>query len=161
MSNIPQHRHIEMLMIEDSAADVLIAQEAFYQAKVLNSMHVVVDGVDAMAFLHREGTYVSAPRPDLILLDLNLPRKNGREVLAEIKEDPNLKSIPVVVLTTSSADEDILKAYNLHANCYVVKPIDFSNFVQVVHSISSFWFSVVTLPPQVNHDTEPHSSSPN
>jgi len=148
-----------MLMVEDSPADVLIAQEAFWQAKVLNSLHVVEDGVDAMAFLRRQGQYATAPRPDIILLDLNLPRKNGREVLAEIKADPDLKTIPVVVLTTSSSDEDILKAYGLHANCYVVKPIDFASFVQVIQSIRHFWFSVVTLPPEVQHDPGTHSSS--
>lgn len=142
---------IEMLLVEDSPADVLITREALTQAKVWNVMHVVEDGVEAMAFLHREGAYKAAPRPDLIVLDLNLPRKNGREVLAEIKSDPALATIPVVVLTTSKADEDIFRAYDLHANCYVVKPLDFGNFVEVVRSIEHFWLSIVTLPPERHH----------
>ncbi len=142
---------IEMLLVEDSPADVLITREALTQAKVWNVMHVVEDGVEAMAFLHREGAYTAAPRPDLIVLDLNLPRKNGREVLAEIKSDPALATIPVVVLTTSKADEDICRAYDLHANCYVVKPLDFGNFVEVVRSIEHFWLSIVTLPPERHH----------
>lgn len=141
-------RPIDILMIEDSAADVLITREALAEAKLLNTIHVVEDGVEALAYLRKEGSYAGAPRPDLILLDLNLPRKNGREVLAEIKADEHLKSIPVVVLTTSSADEDILRAYNLHANCYVVKPVEFNSFVTAVQSIRNFWFNVVTLPPE-------------
>lgn len=140
-------KHIEILLVEDSPADVLIAREALTEAKLINTIHVAEDGVQAMQFLHREGPFASAPRPDLILLDLNLPRKNGREVLAEIKADPDLKSIPVVVLTTSKAEEDILRSYNLHANCYVVKPVEFDSFVKAVQSIHQFWFSVVTLPP--------------
>jgi two-component system response regulator len=148
-----------MLMVEDSPTDILLAQEALVQAKVLNTLHVVEDGIEAMAFLRNQGKYQNAPRPDLILLDLNLPRKSGREVLAEIKADPDLKIIPVVVLTTSSSDEDILKAYGLHANCYVVKPIDFASFVRIVYSISQYWFSIVTLPPEVAHESGSHSSS--
>lgn len=139
-------KYIEILLVEDSPADVLITQEAFHEARLLNEIHVVEDGVQAMEFLRRKGTYASAPRPDLILLDLNLPRKNGREVLAEIKADEELRSIPVIVLTTSSAEEDILRAYNLHANCYVVKPVGFENFLKAVQSIRNFWFSVVALP---------------
>ncbi|MEA4906733.1 MAG: response regulator [Chloroflexi bacterium] len=144
--------HIQMLLVEDSPADILITQEALRQAKVLNDLHVVEDGVEALEFLYRRGPYANAPRPDLILLDLNLPRKNGLEVLAEIKSRPDLKSIPVVVLTTSKAEQDILRAYNLQVNCYVVKPVDFPNFVTAVQSIESFWFSIVTLPSEVALD---------
>lgn len=147
MNNILQPKHIEILLVEDSPADVLIAREALNEAKLLNTIHVAEDGIEAMDFLYKRGKFASAIRPDLILLDLNLPRKNGREVLAEIKADENLKSIPVVVLTTSSAEEDILKSYNLHANCYVVKPVEFDSFVKAVQSIQQFWFSIVSLPP--------------
>ena len=125
---------------------MLLTRAAFEDFKLLNKLHVVDDGAEAMAFLLHEAGYASAPRPDLILLDLNLPRKNGREVLAEVKADPELTNIPVVVLTTSSAEEDILRSYNLHANCYVVKPVGFNDFVRAVQSIRHFWFSVVTLP---------------
>ena len=142
-----QSKQIEILLVEDSPADVLIAREALSEAKLLNTIHVAEDGVEAMDFLYQRGKFASAPRPDLILLDLNLPRKNGREVLAEIKADEKFKSIPVVVLTTSSAEEDILRSYNLHANCYVVKPVEFDSFVKAVQSIQHFWFSVVALPP--------------
>ena len=141
-------RPIEILLIEDSPADILITREAFSEARLLNDIHVVEDGVQALEFLRRQGAFASAPRPDLILLDLNLPRKNGREVLAEIKADDSLKAIPVIVLTTSSAHEDILQAYDLHANCYVVKPVGFENFLKAVQSIRNFWFSVVALPPE-------------
>ena len=147
MNAIPQPRHIEILLVEDSPADVLIAREALNEAKLLNTIHVAEDGIEAMDFLYKRGKFASATRPDLILLDLNLPRKNGREVLAEIKADETLKSIPVVVLTTSSAEEDILKSYNLYANCYVVKPVEFDSFVKAVQSIQHFWFSIVMLPP--------------
>lgn len=139
-------RPIEILMVEDSPTDVLITQEALEQAKVRNHLHVVEDGVEAMAFLRKEGQYTQVPRPDLILLDLNLPRKDGREVLAEIKADASLKTIPVVILTTSKAEEDVLKAYGLHANCYITKPVDFTRFIEVVRAIEHFWFTVVTLP---------------
>ena len=115
--------------------------------------------MEALAFLNQEGTYASAPRPDLILLDLNLPRKNGREVLAEIKSDPNLKSIPVVILTTSNSERDVLQAYDHHANCYIVKPVGFANFVEAVKTIHQFWFSVVTLPPEETHGQNPDQSS--
>lgn len=141
-------KHIEILLVEDSPADILITREAFQDARLLNTIHVVEDGVKALEFLRQEGSYASAPRPDLILLDLNLPRKNGREVLAEIKGNAEFKAIPVVVLTTSNADEDILQAYDLHANCYVVKPVGFDNFLAAVQSIENFWFSVVVLPPE-------------
>lgn len=146
MSDTIPHKHIEILLVEDSPADVLIAREALTEAKLLNTIHVAEDGVEAMDFLYRRGKFESAPRPDLILLDLNLPRKNGCEVLAEIKADESLKRIPVVILTTSRAEEDILKSYNLHANCYVVKPVEFDSFVKAVQSIQHFWFSVVMLP---------------
>lgn len=138
---------IEILLVEDSLADVLITREAFREFKIVNTLHVVEDGVEALAYLNQEGRYASQPRPDLILLDLNLPRKNGREVLAEIKADETLKRIPVIVLTTSRDEEDILKSYDLHANCYVVKPVEFDSFVEAVHSIHRFWFSIVSLPP--------------
>ena len=140
---------IEILLVEDSPTDVLLAQEALEQAKVLNKLHVASDGVEAMEFLHQKGQYAEMPRPDLILLDLNLPRKDGREVLAEIKADDALKRIPVVVLTTSKAEEDIFKAYGLHANCYVTKPVDFERFSDVVRAIETFWFTVVSLPDGV------------
>jgi chemotaxis family two-component system response regulator Rcp1 len=139
-------RPIQILLVEDSAADVLITTEALKTAKVGNKLHVVADGVEAMAFLRREGRYATAPRPDLILLDLNMPRKDGRQVLAEIKADENLRSIPVVILTSSKTEEDIVRAYGLHANCYITKPVDFHSFVEVVRSIEQFWFTVVTLP---------------
>jgi two-component system, chemotaxis family, response regulator Rcp1 len=139
---------IEILLVEDSPADVLITCEALQQARLMNKINVVKDGVEAIAYLRKEGDYSMALTPDLILLDINLPKKNGFEVLEEIKEDASLKLIPVVVLTTSKSDEDILSAYGLHANCYVVKPVDFQNFIQAVQSIEQFWFSVVTLPSE-------------
>lgn len=137
---------VEILMVEDSQIDVLMTREAFKQDRLINTLHTVEDGVQAMQFLRQEAEFASSPRPDLILLDLNLPRKNGHEVLAEIKADPDLKAIPVIVLTTSQAEQDILEAYDLHANCYIVKPVGFENFVKAVQSIQQFWFSVVTLP---------------
>ncbi|MGD1001424.1 MAG: response regulator [Candidatus Brocadiia bacterium] len=139
-------RPIEILLVEDSLADVGLTVEAFKDAKIYNRMSVVEDGVEAMAFLRREGRYAGAPRPDLILLDLNLPRKDGRQVLKEIKDEPPLRNIPVVVLTTSKGEEDVLRAYDLHANCYVKKPVDFNRFMDVVKSIETFWLTVVTLP---------------
>ena len=138
---------IEILLVEDNPGDVRLTQEALREGKVCNNLHVVRDGVEAMASLRREGRFAAAVRPDIILLDLNLPRKDGREVLEEIKNDPSLKRIPVVVLTTSKAEEDILRTYNLHVNCYVVKPVDFEQFARVVHSIEDFWFTIVKLPP--------------
>ena len=137
---------VDILLVEDSPTDVLLAQEALEHAKVLNKLHVVSDGVEALAFLRCQAPFEDAVRPDLILLDLNLPRKDGREVLSEIKADDELKRIPVVVLTTSKAEEDILRAYGLHANCYVSKPVDFEQFTYVVRAIETFWFSVVSLP---------------
>ena len=137
---------IEMLMVEDSPSDALLAREALAHGKLCHNLHVVEDGVEALAFLRREGRYANAPRPHLILLDLNLPRKDGREVLAELKADVDLRTIPVVVLTTSQAEEDIRKVYGLYANCYIVKPVDFQQFIEVVQGIEHFWFTVVTLP---------------
>ncbi|MFZ1060197.1 MAG: response regulator [Candidatus Rokuibacteriota bacterium] len=139
-------RPIEILLVEDNPADVRLMQEALREGKVRNNMSVVPDGVEAMAFLRREGTYGNAPRPNLILLDLNLPRKNGREVLAEVKADDDLKAIPVVVLTTSAASEDILTSYSLHANCYITKPVDLDQFLRVVRSVNDFWLNIVKLP---------------
>jgi two-component system, chemotaxis family, response regulator Rcp1 len=138
---------VEVLLVEDNTGDVRLTLEAMKEGKVINNLSIASDGVEAMAFLRKEGRYKEAVRPDIILLDLNLPRKDGREVLAEIKADPSLRLIPVVVLTTSQADEDILRTYNLHANCYVTKPVDLEQFINVVKSINDFWFSVVKLPP--------------
>ncbi len=137
---------IEILLVEDNAADVRLTEEALKEGKVRNNLHVARDGMEALEFLRRQGKYANATRPDLILLDLNLPRRDGREVLAEIKDDADLKLIPVVVLTTSSAEADILKSYKLHANCYITKPVDLEQFVQVVKSIDDFWLTVVRLP---------------
>ncbi len=136
-----------ILLVEDNLGDVELTMEALADAKVSNQLHVVPDGMEALAFLRRQGKYGTAPRPDLILLDLNLPKKDGREVLAEIKEDERLRIIPVVVLTTSHADEDIVKSYERHVNSYIAKPVDFAGFTTIVKSIQSFWFSVVVLPP--------------
>ncbi len=139
-------RPIDILLVEDSPADVRLTREALKEAKVLNTLHVVQDGMAAVDFLHRKGQYSGSPVPDLILLDLNLPKKDGREVLAEIKQDEKLKSIPVVVLTTSRAEEDVVRTYNLHANAYVTKPVDLRQFLEVIRSIEEFWLAVVTLP---------------
>ncbi len=141
-------RPIEILLVEDSPSDAEFTIEALKEAKVRNHLSLVEDGVQAMDFLRRQGSYASAARPDLIMLDLNLPRKDGREVLAELKADENLQTIPVVVLTTSRAEQDVLRAYQLHANCYITKPVDFQQFLNVVRSIESFWLFVVTLPPR-------------
>jgi chemotaxis family two-component system response regulator Rcp1 len=140
---------IEVLLVEDSPGDVRLTREAFKDAKVHINLHVASDGTEAMAFLRREGEHANVPRPDLILLDLNLPKKDGREVLEEIKENPILKSIPVVILTTSASEEDILRSYQLHANCYITKPVGLDGFLAVVRSIDSFWLSVVKLPHEV------------
>lgn len=137
---------IEILLVEDSPGDVRLTQEALNDSKMRNNLSVVKDGVEAMAFLNHEGEYADAPRPDIILLDLNLPRKDGREVLAEIKSSDTLRHIPVVILTTSDDEQDILKSYNLHANCYITKPVDLNRFIQIVKSIEDFWFSIVKLP---------------
>ena len=138
---------IQVLLVEDNPGDVRLTREAFKDAKVHLEMHVVNDGVEAIDFLNRRGEYADSPRPDLILLDLNLPRKDGRDVLAEVKADTSLKSIPVVILTTSASDVDIESSYLLHANCYISKPVDLDGFLSVVRSIDNFWFSVVKLPP--------------
>src|SRR5580693_3455888 len=137
---------IEVLLVEDSPGDVRLTLEAFKDAKVHVNLNVASDGAEAMDFLNREGEHANAPRPDLILLDLNLPKKDGREVLEEIKESPTLKSIPVVVLTTSASEGDILRSYKLHANCYITKPVDLPGFLKVIRSIDNFWLSVVKLP---------------
>jgi chemotaxis family two-component system response regulator Rcp1 len=137
---------IDILLVEDNPGDVDLTIEALKDGKVRNRLSVVEDGVEAMAFLRREGKYADAPRPDVILLDLNLPRKDGREVLAEIKADEQLRRIPVVVLTTSSSEQDILKSYDLHANCYVTKPVDLEQFLEVVKAIEGFWLTIVKLP---------------
>jgi two-component system, chemotaxis family, response regulator Rcp1 len=136
----------EVLLVEDSPGDVRLTREAFKEAKVHINLRVAPDGTEAMAFLKREGKHAKAPRPDLILLDLNLPKKDGREVLEEIKQNPALKSIPIVILTTSKSEEDILRSYSLHANCYIPKPVTLDGFLGVVKSIEDFWLSVVELP---------------
>jgi CheY-like chemotaxis protein len=138
---------IDILLVEDNPADERLTREAFKDARVLNTLHVVKDGLDALTFLRQQGAYVGSPRPNLILLDLNLPRKDGREVLAEIKQDESLRCIPVVVLTTSQAEEDITRSYHLHANAYVTKPVDLNKFYEVVRSFEQFWLAAVTLPP--------------
>ncbi len=140
---------IEILLVEDNPGDARLAAEALKENKVRNNLHQVRDGVEAMRFLRREAPYAGVPVPDLILLDLNLPRKDGREVLEEIKGDPELRLVPVVVLTTSAAERDLIKSYNLHANAYVIKPIDLDRFIEVVRAIESFWFTIVKL-PQLN-----------
>ena len=137
---------VDILLVEDNLGDIRLTQEALKAGKVLNNLFSVRDGIEALEFLRRAGKYAAAPRPDIILLDLNLPRMDGRELLAEIKNDPDLKRIPVVILTTSKAEEDILRTYNLHANCYITKPVDLHQFIQVVQSIEDFWFTVVKLP---------------
>lgn len=148
MNEIQRGRPIEILMVEDNPGDVRLTKEALKDAKVSNTLRVVEDGAAALEYLHRRGAHADAPRPDLILLDLNLPKKNGREVLEEIKQDVNLKSIPVVILTTSQAEEDVVRAYSLHANCYITKPVDFTQFAKIVRTIEDFWLSIVTLPPR-------------
>jgi two-component system, chemotaxis family, response regulator Rcp1 len=138
---------VEILLVEDNPGDVRLTKEALREGKVYNNLHWAKDGVEALEFLRREGKHGKAPRPDIILLDLNLPKKDGREVLEIIKSDERLKHIPVVVLTTSKAEEDVLRSYALHANCYVTKPVDLEKFIVVVKSIDRFWLTVVTLPP--------------
>ena len=138
---------VEILLVEDNPGDARLTIEAMREAKVRNRLHVVEDGVEAMEYLRRQGRFIDALRPDLILLDLNLPRKDGSEVLAEVKSDPDLKRIPVVVLTTSRNEEDVLRAYDLHANCFITKPIDLDQFMKVVKSIVDFWLTIVKLPP--------------
>lgn len=144
MESVP----VEVLLVEDNPGDVRLTREALKEGKVRNHLSVAPDGVEALAFLRREGRYADAPRPDVILLDLNLPKKDGREVLQEIKGDPALRSIPVVILTSSQAERDIAEAYALHANCYITKPVDLDQFITVVRSIEDFWFTIVKLPPE-------------
>ena len=141
---------VEILLVEDNPGDVRLTREVLREGRIRNTLNVVGDGVEALDFLHRRGAYSDAHPQDLILLDLNLPKMNGQEVLAEIKKDPDLKSIPVVVLTTSSAEQDVLSAYDLHANCYITKPVDLDQFVRVVQSIEDFWLSIVRLPGDAN-----------
>ncbi|MGB8333848.1 MAG: response regulator [Desulfobacterales bacterium] len=150
MANISEIKTANVLLVEDNEDDIELTLEALEDSKVRMETHVVADGISAMAFLRREGDYVDKPRPDLILLDLNLPLMDGREVLKNIKEDPNLAQIPVVVLTTSEDDEDILKAYQLHANCYISKPVDFLKFTKIIKQIEGFWFQLVKLPGREN-----------
>jgi CheY-like chemotaxis protein len=148
MSATASGRPVEILLVEDNPGDVGLTRETLKDSKLLNHMTVVGDGVEAMALLRREGKYADTIRPDLILLDLNLPKKDGREVLKEIKTDEQLRRIPVVVLTTSSAEQDILKTYDLHANCYITKPVNLDQFTAVVKAIEEFWFTIVKLPPE-------------
>lgn len=145
-------RPVEFLLAEDNPGDVRLTKEALRESKISNNLNVVPDGVEAMAFLRREGKYADAPRPDVILLDLNLPKKDGREVLAEVKADPSLRLIPVVIITSSEAEQDVLKTYELYANCYVTKPVDLEQFIKVIQSIETFWLTIVTLPSSVTSD---------
>jgi len=147
MKEILVERPIEILLVEDNAGDVRLTREIFKDARIRNTIHSVEDGIEAMEYLRNQGRYANAVKPDLILLDLNLPRKDGREVLSEIKSDDELKRIPVVVLTISKAEEDVLRTYNLHANCFITKPLDLNQFIRVMASIEDFWLSVVRLPP--------------
>lgn len=148
MASELQGRLVEILLVEDSPGDVRLTREALREGKIRNNLSVVTDGMEALAFLRREGRYAAAPRPDVILLDLNLPRKDGREVLAELKADERLRCIPVVILTTSTDERDVLRAYELHANCYITKPVDFEQFIGVVQAIENFWLTVVILPSE-------------
>ena len=145
----PLGRPADFLLVEDNPGDVRLTQEALKSHKVQNNLHVATDGEEAMAFLRRQGKYANAPRPDIILLNLNLPKKDGREVLAEIKSDPNLKTIPVVIITSSEAEQDVIKSYNLNANCYVTKPVNLDQFIKVVQSVNDFWLTIVKLPSSV------------
>ncbi len=147
--DVSKSKPIEILLVEDSPSDTALTIEALAAGKVSNKLNSVKDGVEAMAYLRRQGKYKNAERPDLIMLDLNLPRRDGREVLEELKSDPVLKIIPVIVLTTSRSDQDILRSYELNANCYITKPVDFEHFIDVVKSIENFWLSIVTLPTKI------------
>lgn len=141
-------RPVEVLLVEDSPGDVRLTEEALKEGKVRNNLNVVMDGVEAMAYLRRQGPYAAATRPDIVLLDLNMPKKDGREVLAEMKSDDRLRRIPVVILTTSEAEQDILKTYDLHANCYITKPVDLDQFISLVKSVEDFWLTIVKLPAE-------------
>ena len=145
-----QPKTADILLVEDNPGDVRLTSEALKDSRIRNRLHVVENGVEALSFLRRQGDYAGAPRPDLILLDWNLPKKSGQELLQEIKSDQDLRTVPVLVLTTSRSEEDILKAYSLHANCYLAKPVDFVNLSEVLKSIEDFWFTVVTLPPKTS-----------
>ncbi|MGD0288041.1 MAG: response regulator [Candidatus Binataceae bacterium] len=140
---------IDILLVEDNPGDVRLTREVLKDGKLRNNLFVCGDGEEALEFLRRRGKHANAVRPDLVLLDLNLPRKSGREVLAEVKEDPELRTIPIIVLTTSAAEQDILQTYNLHANCYITKPVDLPQFIKIVHSICDFWLEIVKLPSHV------------
>lgn len=153
------NRSVEILLVEDNVGDVRLTREAFKESKLANRLHVVTDGEAAMAFLRRQDPYREAVRPDLILLDLNLPRKDGREVLAEIKADEHLRRIPVVILTTSRAEQDILRSYDLHANCYITKPVDLNQFFLIVKAVEEFWFQIVRLPQEDGPTSEKGSAS--
>ena len=148
MASPQQSRPVEILLVEDNPGDVRLTREALKDGKVLNHLSVVHDGQEALDYLRRRGPHAEAPRPDVVLLDLNLPKRDGREVLSEIKDDPDLRRIPVVILTTSSAEQDVLEAYDLNANCYITKPVDLDQFIRVVKSISDFWLTIVKLPPE-------------
>jgi len=148
MDEIGKLKLVEILLVEDNLADIRLMEEALKEGKINNNLSIAKDGIEALDFLHREGRYNDAPRPDIILLDLNLPKKDGREVLEEIKSDDKLKSIPVVILTISKAEEDILKSYKLYANCYITKPVDLDQFFRVANSIEDFWLTIVKLPPK-------------
>jgi two-component system, chemotaxis family, response regulator Rcp1 len=147
MMDLGDERLVEILLVEDNPGDIRLTQEVFKEGKVRNQLSVVRNGEEALAFLHREGHFASVLRPDMILLDLNLPRKDGRAVLAEIKADPDLKRIPVIILTTSGAESDLIQTYNLHANCYIVKPVELDHFIEAVKRIEGFWLQIVKLPP--------------
>jgi two-component system, chemotaxis family, response regulator Rcp1 len=144
------NNEIEILLVEDNPADIRLVQEVFKEARIHNKMHVALNGEKAMQLLHRKSEYAHVSRPDLIILDLNLPKKDGKEVLKEIKEDENLKTIPVVILTTSNAEDDLIETYKNNANCYITKPVDLDNFIKVVKTIENFWLSIVKLPPRVD-----------
>ncbi|QLK25172.1 response regulator [Natrinema zhouii] len=150
-SERPQSEPAQILLVEDNPGDVRLTREAFKQGRIENDLHVVSDGIEALAFLSQQGEYADVPRPDLILLDLNLPGKDGEEVLEELKDDPVLRAIPVIVLTSSRAEEDVVKSYELHANAYLTKPVDPDEFIETVRAFEKFWFSVVRLPPEVDN----------
>lgn len=147
MIELTKVKPIDILLVEDNPGDVRLTREALKEGKVLNTLNVVGDGIEALAFLRHEGPYAKMPHPDIILLDLNLPRMDGRELLEKIKSDPNLLRIPVVILTTSKTEEDIITSYNLHANCFIAKPVDLDQFITVIKSVEEFWFTIVKLPP--------------
>jgi CheY-like chemotaxis protein len=149
VDNYPKSKPIEILLVEDNPADVRLTQEVFKDCRILNNLHIAKDGIEAMDFLTRKGDFKDKPMPDLVLLDLNLPKKDGREVLADMKNDPELKKIPVIVLTTSEAEQDIVRSYNLGANCYITKPVDLNQFIRVVHGIEDFWLTIVKLPTRI------------